>query len=70
MSAAIKSEPAFQAAEPAALFRLRSPIATLPTQASGFDVARDGQHFVVAATDSADSPPLTVVVNWQAALKK
>jgi hypothetical protein len=39
-------------------------------QASGFDVARDGQHFVVAVTDSADSPPLTVVVNWQAGLKK
>jgi eukaryotic-like serine/threonine-protein kinase len=70
MSAAINFEPGFRAAEPAALFRLRSPIATLPVQASGFDVARDGQHFVVAVTDSADSPPLTVVVNWQAGLKK
>src|SRR5215472_535930 len=44
MSAAVKFEPAFQAAEPAALFRLRSPISTLPAESSGFDVARDGQH--------------------------
>jgi hypothetical protein len=70
MSLAVKFEPVFQAAEPAALFRLRSPIATLPTESTGFDVARDGQHFVVAVTDSTDSPPLTVVVNWQAGLKK
>jgi Tol biopolymer transport system component len=70
MSAAIKFEPAFQAAEPAALFRLRSAIGTLPADASGFDVAHDGQHFVVVVTDSADAPPLTVVVNWQAGLKK
>jgi Tol biopolymer transport system component len=70
MSAAIRFEPAFQAAEPAALFRLRSPIGILPTEISGFDVARDGQRFVVVVMDSANSPPLTVVVNWQAGLKK
>ena len=67
---AIKFDEGFQAGEPAALFRLRSPIGTLPAQASGFDVAHDGQHFVIAVTDSADSPPLMMVMNWQAGLKK
>ena len=70
MSAAIKFDEGFQAGEPAALFRLRSPIGTLPAQASGFDVAHDGQHFVIAVTDSADSPPLMMEMNWQAGLKK
>jgi len=70
MAVAIKPGPSFQALEPAALFRLRSPMPALPSEANGFDVARDGQHFVVAVTDASDIQPMTVIVNWQAALKR
>jgi hypothetical protein len=32
--------------------------------------AADGQHFVVAVMDTSEIQPLTVIVNWQAALKR
>jgi hypothetical protein len=68
MATAIKVDPAFYAGDPVPLFRLRSPVAVLATSALGFDVSRDGQHFLVGVMDSAGSQPLTVIVNWQAGL--
>jgi Tol biopolymer transport system component len=35
-----------------------------------YDVSADGQRFLVLAQDNADKPPLTVLINWQAGLKK
>jgi hypothetical protein len=38
-----------------------------------YDVTADGKHFLVATTAGtafSSTPTLTVVVNWQAALKK
>ena len=70
MAATIKLDPAFQAAEPVALFRLRSPLAVLAMEALGFDVARDGQHFIVGRMDAAGSPSVTMIVNWQAGLSE
>jgi Tol biopolymer transport system component len=68
MAANIKLDPAFQAAEPVALFRLRSPVAVLAIEALGFDVASDGQHFIVGEMEAAASPSITMIVNWQAGL--
>jgi eukaryotic-like serine/threonine-protein kinase len=41
--------------------------------ANGFAVSRDGQRFLVnlpAGGESAAAPPMTVITNWQAGLKK
>ncbi len=69
MAVTVRPGPDFQAGEPAALFRLRSPMPALSTEATGFDVARDGQHFVIAITEPSDIQPITVIVNWQAGLQ-
>jgi hypothetical protein len=42
----------------------------LGPQAYPYDVAADGQRFLVLAPiEEADRPSMTVVVNWQAGLK-
>ena len=41
--------------------------------ASGYAPTRDGQRFLVnvpAGSEGAAAPPITVVLNWQAGLKK
>ena len=64
---------AFEPGVPAPLFEshiVRSALTDLLFQ---YDVTADGKRFLVATTGSAgaaSSPPLTVVVNWQAGLKK
>jgi len=35
-----------------------------------FDISRDGQRFLIATTPNAELTPITVVVNWDAELKK
>jgi len=49
------------------------PVTALPTIVSPYDVSADGQRFLVMeppAGTSADQNALTVVLNWQAGLKK
>jgi hypothetical protein len=52
------------------------PLFALPTYSSGlagrdYAVSNDGQRFLVPSVEgSGEAPPLTVVLNWQAALKK
>jgi hypothetical protein len=38
--------------------------------AQPFDISRDGQRFLIATTGNAQPTPITVVVNWDAELKK
>jgi hypothetical protein len=56
-------ENSFRPKTPRELFRTR--------EASSFDVAADGQLFLVnhVASDSSDTP-VTVIVNWPQLLKK
>jgi Tol biopolymer transport system component len=63
---------AFDHGAPQALFELHSEIQPLSTASSGYVVAPDGKRFLVvtAAGAAAQAPPLTVVVNWLAAVKK
>jgi len=35
-----------------------------------YDVTADGKRFIVASISGAASAPITVVVNWNAGLKK
>jgi Tol biopolymer transport system component/predicted Ser/Thr protein kinase len=47
------------------------PLFQMASNASGWDVGADGKRFLVAAQVSESMPaPFTVVLNWQAALKK
>jgi len=55
-------KPAFQAGVPKALFE---------TRANGaFDVSRDGRFLMPVPVERSAALPFTVVLNWQAALKK
>ena len=63
---------AFDHGAPQALFDLHSETQPLSTAASGYVVAPDGKRFLVVTASGGDAqaPPLTVVVNWLAAVKK
>jgi len=51
------------------LFRVN--LAPEATERSGsYDVTADGTHFVVNASSDEAQPPITLVLNWNAALPK
>jgi Tol biopolymer transport system component len=61
--------PSFKVSAPKALFDV--PDFTYGSDvARTWDVSADGQRFLVDATEQHAVPPLTVVTNWQAKLKK
>ena len=69
MAAPIDASGEFNA-EPQALFPAIPP-STLTITASQFAVTKDGQRFlVIARPDETSTAPLTVVVNWTAAIQK
>jgi hypothetical protein len=72
MSVPVKLDAAFEAEAPVPLFRTRlipqgSQSLGLPT---AYDVSPDGQPFVVTVPPEDLGPPITVVLNWIAALKR
>ena len=75
MAAAVRAAPgapaAFQAEAPLALFEARVPNFLQGSNQFVYTVAADGKRFLVNTTvgDAVDTP-LTVVVNWLAAVKK
>jgi Tol biopolymer transport system component len=70
----VKTEPRFEIGAPQALFGVRTPVGGLADWFSHYDVAADGMRFLVntvAAERAGPAPtPITVIVNWQAALKQ
>ena len=63
-------KPFFEAGAPLALFDAHMTQVGLLFQ---YDVTADGKRFLIdttGATTSATSPPLTMVVNWNAGLKR
>jgi Tol biopolymer transport system component len=54
---------------PVALFSLPPSSTLLGAQTAGYDVSPDGQRFVVL-TGGTTRPPLEMVVNWHADLKR
>ena len=64
MAAEIATNPAFRAGKP-------QPLGPLLTPGTGWvwDAAADGKRFLVAAPKGGPEP-YTVVLNWQAGLKK
>jgi hypothetical protein len=70
----VRTAPRFEAGAPKALFEPRIPGNGLNSYAYfRYDVAADGKRFLVnsvaTTTESSAAAPLTVVRNWQAALK-
>ncbi len=61
----------FEAGTPAALFEAHILLLGATTLFQ-YDVTSDGKRFLIATTgtDTASTPPLTVVTNWQAGVKK
>jgi hypothetical protein len=62
----------FTASSPRALFDMRvATIAFNPSSISTYEVARDGQRFLMNTQIEESSPsPLTVVLNWTGAFKR
>jgi hypothetical protein len=67
MAVDVTTSPRFQAGVPKPLFRV--PPSASPTSFS-WDLAPDGSRFLFPAPPEQSNTPLTVVLNWQAALKK
>ena len=69
MAVEVTTEPVFQAAALKALFQ--APLAGGPASLPQWDVSSDGKRFLFPApAEQAASTPFTVVLNWQAGLKK
>jgi Tol biopolymer transport system component len=62
MSVDVSSGATFQSGDPHVLFDARIP--------AGWDVMADGKRFLIATTTGDFADPITVVLNWQSALKK
>ena len=75
MAAPVKAvfgvRPTFEAGAPEALFEIRVPSFLLAWPFSLYDVTADGKRFLFTTSggDTAEAP-LTVVLNWQAGVKK
>ena len=63
MAVAVTTDGSFKASAPKVLFETRPDV-------SGYRAAADGQRFLVSVPVSEASPPLTVVLNWTASLKR
>jgi hypothetical protein len=73
MAVPIQGDTTLEIGTPVPLFRLR--LLNGPNGAQGFraqyDVTRDGQKFLLnVPVEDAPTPPITVVLNWTAGLKK
>jgi Tol biopolymer transport system component len=66
MAVKINTSPRFEASTPQALFSIPQ------SNARTFDVAADGNRFLVrtVASEGGETPSSTVIVNWQAGLKR
>jgi hypothetical protein len=64
MAVEIRSGSKFDAGVPKALFDVRMD------GGAWFDVSKDGKFLIPSQVQSAATVPMTVVVNWQAGLKR
>ena len=71
IKAALAPKPVFEAGVPAPLFDAHDAAINVLIGLFGYDVTSDGKRFLVLTSgEAAAAPPLTVVVNWMAGLKK
>jgi Tol biopolymer transport system component/predicted Ser/Thr protein kinase len=67
MAVELKAGPKFDAGVPKPLFDVRTDLTPF---GSGYDVSKDGRFLIAVPVEQSGTTPITVVVNWQAALKK
>jgi len=60
----------FQAGVPKPLFKAPAPVLLGVVIGDNWDVTADGQRFLVNTIEDSNLQPITVVLNWQAGLKK
>jgi hypothetical protein len=65
MAVPITSGPQFQPGIPQPLFDVR-----LGSTNSSYDVSADGRFLIATPVEQSATVPMTVVLNWQAGLKK
>ena len=72
MAVGVKSNPTtLEVSPPKALFATRIKWMEIQAVAHHYAAAPDGQRFLISsATDEARSVPVTIVLNWSAALQK
>ena len=72
MAVGVKSNPTtLEVSPPKALFATHIKWMEIQAVAHHYAAAPDGQRFlIISATDEARSVPVTIVLNWSAALKK
>jgi len=69
MAVTVKPGSNLEVSEPRALFKTRND--ELWQRLRTYDVVRDGQRFLIhTRLDEDGSPPITVVINWPAALRR
>jgi hypothetical protein len=68
MAAPTQTAPRFESGKPEALFDADVRELTLPFRRR-YDVAANGQRFVLAEPPPRRPPPITVIVNWIGALQ-
>ena len=69
MAVDVESTPAFRLGVPKPLFQTRLNMLAGPTRR--FGVSADGQRFLMHVPLGSEAvAPITVIVNWQAALKR
>jgi hypothetical protein len=67
MAVRVKAGPKFDAGVPKPLFDVRTDLTPF---GSGYDVSKDGRFLIAVPVEQSGTTPITVVVNWQAALKR
>jgi hypothetical protein len=70
VKAAAVPKPSFEPGAPLPLFDAHMVAAGGFSTFFQYDVTADGKRFLVDTTAASSAPPLTVVVNWTAGLKK
>jgi eukaryotic-like serine/threonine-protein kinase len=70
MAVKIATQPVFRAEVPSPLFQTPPPT-SLSAHGESWDLTQDGKRFLfLAPVEQAEQAPFTVVLNWQAVLKK
>ena len=67
MAVTVKAGATFEAATPRPLFETTLDLTQFR---QSYAISADGQRFLLNAPIETDAPPLTVVLNWQALLKR
>jgi len=67
MSVAVKGDTSIETNAPTALFRISIPVDTSNNQ---YAASGDGKRFIFGERADTGNSAITVVLNWQAALKR